>query len=122
QVFNGAGGISDGDARAGLRPFVVGPFQLRQGNKDGIPLTRIPDGMSNTFMVVEANKPVPWTKPEDIPFDPARPLPPLGGRFPKSFHVVFADGAVRAVQTSTPEGTLKLYIQKDDGNVLPDLN
>ena len=25
-----------------------------------------PDGTSNTFLVVEAGEPVPWTKPEDL--------------------------------------------------------
>ena len=32
-------------------------------------------------LVIEAGDPVPWTKPEDIPFDPRAPLPPLGGSY-----------------------------------------
>src|SRR5437868_1562092 len=29
----------------------------------------IPDGTSNTVLVVEAGEPVPWTKPQDLPYD-----------------------------------------------------
>jgi hypothetical protein len=55
------------------------------------------DGMSNTLMVVEAKEGVPWTKPEDLPFDPARPTGPLfGAGSPHSggFNAVFADAWV----------------------------
>ncbi len=39
-----------------------------------------PDGPAQTIMLVEAARGVPWTKPEDLPFDPdpAKSLPPLG--------------------------------------------
>ena len=46
--------------------------------------TRIEDVMyvdSPTFMIVEAARAVPWTKPEDVPYHDARPLPKLGGQF-----------------------------------------
>ena len=36
------------------------------------------------ILIVEAAEPVPWTKPEDIPFDPNAPLPALGGCFSKA--------------------------------------
>ena len=50
---------------------------------------------SNTFMVVEAGSPVPWTKPEDISYDKEKPLPKLGRQFDDGFHAAFADGSVR---------------------------
>jgi hypothetical protein len=120
QVFNGPGAMFDSDTRFGLRPSIAGPT-TRQGNRDGGPLVGVTDGTSNTFMVAEAATAVPWTAPRDIPFDPAKPLPPLGGRFPRVFLVLFADGSVRSVDRKTPEATLKLYIQKADGMALPDL-
>ena len=33
-------------------------------------LQKITDGTSNTIMVTEAGTAVPWTKPDDMPFDP----------------------------------------------------
>ena len=34
----------------------------------------IPDGTSMTILVVEANDAVPWTKPDELTFNPAGPL------------------------------------------------
>ena len=34
---------------------------------------------SNTLLVVESNLDVPWTKPEDIPYDESQPVPSFGG-------------------------------------------
>lgn len=39
------------------------------------------DQRSQTAMVTEANKAVPWTKPEDVRVDKNQPLPKLGGQF-----------------------------------------
>jgi len=33
------------------------------------------DGLSNTFLIVEAGEAVPWTKPADLPYDPDKPFP-----------------------------------------------
>jgi len=40
-----------------------------------------PDGTHTTVLIVEGGSPVPWTKPEDLAYEPDRPLPPLGGIF-----------------------------------------
>jgi Protein of unknown function (DUF1559) len=40
-----------------------------------------PQGGSMTILIVDAGKPVPWTKPEDLVYEPNEPLPPLGGIF-----------------------------------------
>jgi len=45
-------------------------------------IANITDGSSNTILVVEANRDIPWTKPEDLPFNPKGPLPELGGFWP----------------------------------------
>jgi hypothetical protein len=49
----------------------------------------------NKILVVEAAKAVPWTKPEELEYDPYGPLPPLGGLFADGFHAVYGDGEVR---------------------------
>ncbi|HEX3148435.1 MAG TPA: protein kinase [Gemmataceae bacterium] len=55
-------------------------------------LQEITDGTSNTLLIVEAFEAVPWTKPADLPYDAAQPLPQLGGIFRDGFQAVMADG------------------------------
>jgi hypothetical protein len=75
-----------------------------------------PDGTSNTFLVVEAGTPVPWTKPDDLPFDPDGPLPDLRGLFSDIFRAGMADGSVRYIPTTTSEATLRAAITRNGGD------
>jgi hypothetical protein len=53
---------------------------------DGLRLSDdFPDGTFNTLLLVEAGEPVPWTKPEDLTYDPAGPLPELRCIFKDGF-------------------------------------
>jgi prepilin-type processing-associated H-X9-DG protein len=70
----------------------------------------VTDGLSNTVMVVEAGEAVPWTKPADIAFDPAKPLPKLGGIFDGDFNALFGDGSVRFLKKGIKEANLKKFI------------
>jgi hypothetical protein len=82
-------------------------------------LTRdFPDGTSRTLLVVEAGDPVPWSKPEDIPFDPDAPLPPLPGFFRDIFRVALADGHVTNIERTVSEATLKAAITRNGGEQL----
>jgi prepilin-type processing-associated H-X9-DG protein len=76
------------------------------------------DGTSNTIMFVEAAKGVPWTKPEDLPFDPDKELPKLGGHFPGGFNVGMCDGSVRFISNKISKETLKAAITRNGGEVL----
>jgi prepilin-type processing-associated H-X9-DG protein len=87
--------------------------------KKGIPINEITDGTSNTLLIVEAATAVPWTKPEDLPFDADKPLPKLGGVQPGGFNAAFADGSVRFLKADIKESTLRLMIQRNDGQPLP---
>jgi hypothetical protein len=78
-------------------------------------LTQITDGTSHTAMVVEAAKPVPWTKPDDLAYDAKKPLPKLGGLFREGYHVVFADGSIRMVARSAKERDLRAMITPNGG-------
>jgi hypothetical protein len=115
QVFTGPGTAFDG--AEGLR--------LPQD---------FPDGPSNTILVAEAGEPVPWTEPEDLAYDPHRPLPPLGGVFTgKGRHTLvgrnrarlccvgLGDGTVRYFYFGQlSEATLRDAITRDDGRRLGD--
>jgi hypothetical protein len=72
------------------------------------------NGVSNTVLVVEAGVPTVWTKPLDLPLDPKKPLPKLGGMFNGDFHVVFCDGAVRLLRTTTNLDELKKAIDPNN--------
>jgi hypothetical protein len=91
-----------------------GPLGLGGGRIPGT----FQDGTSNTILIVEAAQAVPWTKPEELPFDRKKPVPKLGGQFPEGFLVGMADGSVRTVSKKVSEETLKNAIDPADGNVL----
>jgi uncharacterized protein (TIGR03067 family) len=74
-----------------------------------------PDGLSNTLMIVEAGEAVPWTKPADLPYDPQKDLPKLGGLFADGFNVALCDGSVRWVRRGFDVRTFRLAITRNDG-------
>jgi hypothetical protein len=85
----------------------------------GRKVIEISDGMEKTIMVVEAKRNVPWTKPEDIEIDPAKPLPKLGGFLPNGlFCASFASGHVRTLSSTTEEKMLRALFTIDGGEVV----
>jgi hypothetical protein len=88
--------------------------------KKGIRIADILDGTSNTILVVEAAKSVPWTKPDDLPFEAGKPLPKLGAFWPNGFQAAFCDGSVRMLRKTISEKTLRAAITINGGEVLGD--
>jgi hypothetical protein len=79
--------------------------------------TDFPDGLSNTILIVEGGDPVPWTKPEDIPFDAAHPVH-VRGLFKNYFRVGMGDGSMRLVRHDLSETTLRAAITRSGGEQL----
>ena len=107
-----------GQAKAGetfYRGFAgkMAPFGPDHGK--GSQFSDFRDGTSNTGLIFEAAEPVVWTKPDDLPFDPAKPLPKLGGLFDGQFNVAMADGSVRRFRADADEKELKKLINPADG-------
>jgi beta-lactamase regulating signal transducer with metallopeptidase domain len=92
---------------------LTGPGTVFDGDK-GTQIMEIIDGTSNTILAVEAKRDIPWTKPEDIPYDAEKPLPKLGGFFEGKFLAVFCDGAVHILHEKIDKKVLRLLITKDD--------
>lgn len=89
----------------------------------GLKLADFLDGTSNTMLAFEAAEGVPWTKPDDIEFDPKKPmLKHLRFADNKPCMILFTDGSVRAVSTKLKDEVLKLIIQRDDGMAVPVLD
>jgi hypothetical protein len=77
-----------------------------------------PDGTSNTILIIEAGPPVPWTKPEEIPFDPAGPLPQLDTLFPDMIRLADASGARHHVRRDISEKIFRAAITRNGGEAL----
>ena len=58
----------------------------------GIGVANVTDGTSNTIMIVEAREAVPWTKPDDLSFDPAAAPSLHGSRVAPSRRLPCRDG------------------------------
>ena len=106
-------------AFVGKKGDAIRPIML-EGDLKGLGFVGVTDGLSNTFLAVEAAEPVIWTKPVDLPFDANEKLPKLGRRQPNGFNVVFCDGSTRFIKSTTPEATLKAYITANGGEVIDD--
>jgi hypothetical protein len=105
---------------------LVGPGTAFE--RPGLTWTDFPHGLGTTLLVVEAAQAVPWTKPEDVVYDPNKPLPSLGGvskqdvRFlcrsigsEPGFNAVFADSTVRFIRKGIDEKTIRALITRHGG-------
>jgi hypothetical protein len=103
----------------------VGPgtaFEPRKRGPGGVPgsvvagsrMIDFTDGTSNTILIAASATPVPWTKPDDMPFDPAGPPPRLGGYLARGANnVALADGSVRSLPQGTPDATIRAAITRN---------
>jgi hypothetical protein len=94
--------------------------------RDGLTWADFPKGLAKTLLVVESAEPVPWSKPAELTYDPADPLPALDGAFGKPVHVLcyevsrtpgftacFADGSTRFIPSDTDEKSLRSLISRE---------
>jgi hypothetical protein len=77
------------------------------------------DGLAGTILVVEANadRAVEWTRPDDIRFDPNKPLAGLGNAWDDGFQVVSADGAVHFVSRAISPESFKGLVTRGGGEI-----
>ena len=96
----------------------VGKDTIFPGAK-GTTIRDIPDGTSNTILVVEVNdeNAVTWTKPDDFKTDAKKPLAILVRPGAKGFNVAMADGSVRYIARTISMETLKAAFTRNGGEV-----
>jgi hypothetical protein len=95
----------------------AGPGALFDG-ETGTKLEDIKDGTSMTIMVIEGAKPVPWTKPEELPFAVDKPLPEVGGQQPDGACVGLADGSARFIGRQVDLKVFKALVTRSGGEVV----
>jgi hypothetical protein len=84
----------------------------------GVEIREFIDGTSNTVMVVETLRPIPWTQPDDPEFDRDGPTPEFGSGHDGGFHAVFADGSTRFLKGTIDPRTLRAILTRDGTEVI----
>ena len=85
----------------------------------GPKLQDVADGTSNTIMVVTAAESVPWTKPDELAFDPDKDMGKLLGAVVNGrIQTAFADGSVRTLSKVPAKKTLNALITRAGGEVI----
>ena len=96
------------------------------GPGEGLGLRDLRDGTVNTALIVEAKRPTPWTKPEDLTYDAELPMEKadwreplsLGGFEPGFFRAVMADGSVQTVSDALAPETLRALYTRNGGEII----
>ena len=84
-------------------------------------LQNIADGTSNTLMCVTAATAVPWTKPDELEFDPEKDMTKLIGLVVNGkAQVAMFDGSVRTLSKIPSRKTLNALITASGGEVIGD--
>jgi prepilin-type processing-associated H-X9-DG protein len=95
--------------------FVTGTnsiFDMPPGQRMGF--EHITDGTSNTMMAVEVkNSGINWAEPRDVDMSAPTPLPPSS--HPGGNVVLFADGSVRNIPSSTPPPQVHAMATRNGG-------
>lgn len=99
--------------------FARGKGTLFEKNRGPV-FAEITDGTSNTAMCIEAaaDRAVVWTKPDDLAYDPEKPLAGLGGLWRDGFIMALCDGSVRFLRNDIDPKTLRALFTHQGGEVI----
>lgn len=120
-VFAGRKSIADDNAELRSLPatadtgFSDNPLFSSVPRRDGPRIFEATDRPSLTILLVEAERDIPWTKPEDLAFEHDKELPKVGNYWDDGFWIAFADGASMFIAREIDGDLLKLLITPADG-------
>jgi hypothetical protein len=83
----------------------------------GVDLREITDGTSNTALIFETDRPVVWTRPEDLRWSQGGPPPRLTSPHAGGPHVLFADGMTRFLAVTTRPAILLALLTINGGEL-----
>jgi hypothetical protein len=113
-----APGARDRDQGKTYYQAIVGPGAAFEEGKQLLFPADFTDGVSNTIGIIEAETPVPWTKPEDVVYRATKALP-----IPhRDFHVAFLDGTARLFSKDADQVQLQKMITRAGGEAWVDTN
>jgi prepilin-type processing-associated H-X9-DG protein len=100
---------------------VVGPRTPFPADSRPVSEADLTDGLDRTLLVAEARQAVPWTKPDEVPFDAAATSG--GFRTPDGAHAggvnaLFADGTVRFIKSRIAPRVLRALLTRDGGETV----
>ncbi len=95
----------------------IGKGALFEG-REGISVSDVTDGTSCTIAIIEAAQAVPWTKPVDLPYDPKKPLPKIGGLFDHGITAAFADGSAHWLKKDFDAAMMHIAVTRNGGEPL----
>ena len=98
--------LPDGDIADGL--FVPRGSTLFSRPR-GARQIEITDGTMNTIALVECRRDTPWTKPDDLVYEPGR-SPGFGGWYEEGWYAGLADGRVCFLRQDAPEPTVRAWL------------
>jgi RNA polymerase sigma factor (sigma-70 family) len=116
KVFLPAGVTTEEAHSTYYQVFVGKHTVFEPGQKIGV--ANIPDGTSNTLLIVEAKTAVPWTKPADIAYAPDKEVPALGGIWADGFNVSMADSSVYFLKRGIDPTIINALITRNGGEVI----
>lgn len=98
---------------------LTGPGTVFAKENEQATFRDITDGSSNTIMFLSGESNVPWTKPQDIEYDPEKNISMESLPFKDGFQASLFDGSVQFYPKDLDPKTLHLLIQANDGNPIP---
>lgn len=107
-----------GGSNASTIYLVTGKNTAFEPDGRGVGFAQIRDGMSNTAMLVQAKRDIPWSKPEDIELPATGELPKFGGIQEDGYIVGVFDGSVQFIDAPMTDATVRAMFSPSGGEVI----
>jgi prepilin-type processing-associated H-X9-DG protein len=114
---------SDKSLKPGMTGYqaVIGPSTAFTPDFQPLRFQDFTDGLSSTLLAGESRRLVPWTKPEDLPFNTPLSLSGLGshhGYHNNGFNALMADGSVRFLKSTIAPSVLGALLTRNGNEAI----